>query len=60
MIEGMLHDGLKYDSNVVDLLAQEDINPAKFAERAMKFSRVERLAIIDMTQRYWGQSNVQC
>ena len=53
---GCVSDGLVYDTNVTEILKAHDVDIDDFKKRCFEFSMSERLAIIDMTQRYWNAS----
>lgn len=48
-------ESIEYDSNIVDILAQEDINPAAFLEKVKGWKPEERLAVIHLVNEFWSK-----
>ncbi|WP_086932183.1 hypothetical protein [Agarilytica rhodophyticola] len=48
-------ESIEFDSNVVAILAQEDINPAAFLEKVKGWKPEERLAVIHLVNEFWSK-----
>jgi hypothetical protein len=57
-LEFTISEGWQYDSNVRDLLGDESA-ARDLLEKVRGWSFVERVAVIDMTERFWGESRLQ-
>lgn len=49
-------EAIEYDSNVVENLATEDIDPAKFLARVKAWTPAQRLAVLVFVQKFWNES----
>lgn len=53
-LEFTISEGYKYDDNVKELIRSEQAFQA-LLEKVRSWSTGERIAVIDMTERYWGE-----
>ena len=49
-------EAIQYDQNVVENLAAEDIDPAKFLEKVKSWTDAEKLAVIAFVNKFWNCS----
>lgn len=54
-IGAMLHESFEYDPNIAEILNQYSVDVDAFAMRVLKFSAAEKVAILHMVQKFWGE-----
>lgn len=53
-LEWHISESMKYDENFNDILAHHKIDGELLNDRVRSWNAAERLAVIDMTQRFWN------
>ncbi|QIR16664.1 hypothetical protein [Shewanella aestuarii] len=54
-IEWQLAEGFKYDATIGELIENADTTLEKLHSKVASWSIAERIAVIDMTQRFWSK-----
>lgn len=53
-LEWHISEAIKYDGNFNDILTHHKIDGELLKDRVRSWNAAERLAVIDMTQRFWN------
>ena len=51
----MVSESILYDSTISELLSQYNVDQSEFVRKSQEYTYPERLAIVDMTQRFWNK-----
>lgn len=54
-LDWQVSEAIQYDENVAELLTHHGIDHEEFKAKARGWNAAERLAVIDMTQRFWAR-----